>query len=40
MNAVDVSAVVWVAGGILLVVAIAVILWVVISGGRGRGDRP
>ena len=40
MNTVDVPALVWVAGGILLVISIAVIIWVVMSGGRGRDDRP
>jgi len=40
MSVVDIPILFWIGGGILLVIAISVVVWVVMSGGRGRDDRP
>jgi hypothetical protein len=36
----DVPMVFWIAGGGLLVIAVAVLVWVAMSGGQGGGNRP
>lgn len=37
---IDVPALFWIAGGALLVIVIAVLMWVAMSGGRGGRNRP